>query len=83
MHNDKTIYRISCRVLAVASGQFLAEVSATVHGTSAAHGDSHSESRLYSSLEMATFECIAMVEAMKGRLVSAGHDVLEATPPIA
>lgn len=83
MQGSKAIYRISFRVLSVASGQFLAEVSASIHGTSATQGDNHSESRLYSSLEMATVEVGAMVEAMKGRLVSAGHDVLEATPPIA
>lgn len=72
------IYRISSRVLTIASGQFLAEVSASLEGASAPQSQAHSESRLYSSLEMATVERGVMVEAMKGRLVSAGHEVLEA-----
>lgn len=77
-----SIYRISFRVLAVASGQFLAEVSARRHGANAQDGEAHSESRLYSSLEMATVECRVMVVAMKGRLVSAGHGVVDAMPPV-
>ncbi len=76
-----TIYRISFRVLAIASGQFLAEVSASRHGATTGHGDTHSESRLYSSLEMANVECRVMVKAMKDRLTSAGHEVVDATPP--
>ena len=72
------IYRISSRVLAIASGQFLAEVSARLEGVGAAQADAHSESRLYSSLETATVERGVMVAARKGRLVLAGHEVLEA-----
>lgn len=76
-----TIYRISFRVLAIASGQFLAEVSASRHGANAEQGDTHSESRLYSSLDTATVECRVMVESMKDRLTSAGHEVVETAPP--
>ncbi len=76
-----TIYRISFRVLPRASGQFLAEVSARRHGANAEHGDTHSESRLYSSLEMATVECRVMVAAMRERLTLAGHEVVDAMPP--
>ena len=74
-------YRISSRVLAIASGQFLAEVSASLHAESPDQAETHSESRLYSSLEMANVECRLMVAAMRDRLVSAGHEVLEAKPP--
>lgn len=74
-------YQISCRVLAVAPGQFLAEVSARVHGANAADGEAHSESRLFASLDVAKLECGLMVETMRRRLASAGHEVVDAAQP--
>lgn len=71
-------YRILYRILAVASGQHLVVVSAVPVHAPGDGSELRSESRLFTTAEIAATECAQMVAAMRARLLADGHDVSDA-----
>ena len=75
-------FLIHCRTREIAPSHF----EARVFVVPASEGDpglaTRSECRIFESAEMAESECARMAEAMKMRLIRAGHQVVRSEPAV-